>query len=128
MRKFLANILLSALIVPSLLLFAAQPVSAAEPKTPTVAAVVNSQDKPDPQSSEKTNGQSQAARRRSYERETGRRHHPRITKKEMIFLGAIAGTSMGIGAIAGGAKGLAIGTIVGGWAAFAGHVLWNKLR
>jgi len=35
---------------------------------------------------------------------------------------------MGIGAIAGGAHGLAIGTIVGGWAAFGGHYLWNKLH
>ena len=65
--------------------------------------------------------------RRSYERETGRRHHS-ISKKEVIFLGAIVGTSMGIGAIAGGAHGLAIGTIVGGWAAFGGHYLWNKLH
>jgi len=67
------------------------------------------------------------AQRRSYERETGRRHHS-ISKKEVIFLGAIVGTSMGIGAIAGGAHGLAIGTIVGGWAAFGGHYLWNKLH
>ncbi len=68
------------------------------------------------------------AQRRSYERETGHRHHHGITKKEVIFLGAIAGTSMGIGAIAAGAHGLAIGSIVGGWGAFAGHFLWNKLH
>jgi hypothetical protein len=67
------------------------------------------------------------SQRRSYERETGRRH-PRISKKEVVFLAAIAGTSMGIGAIAAGAHGLAIGTIVGGWAAFGGHFLWNKLH
>lgn len=74
-----------------------------------------------------TRPQATSYQRRSYERETGRRHHG-ISKKEVIFLGAIAGTSMGIGAIAAGAHGLAIGTIVGGWGAFAGHFLWNKLH
>jgi hypothetical protein len=74
-----------------------------------------------------TRPQATTAQRRSYERETGRRHHS-ISKKELIFLGAIAGTSMGIGAIAAGAHGLAIGTIVGGWAAFGGHFLWKQLH
>ena len=74
-----------------------------------------------------TRPQPTTVQRRSYERETGRRHHG-ISKKEVIFLSAIAGTSMGIGAIAAGAHGLAIGTIVGGWAAFGGHFLWNKLH
>lgn len=69
------------------------------------------------------------AERRSYEREVrGRRHHHRISKKEWIFLGAVAGTSMGIGALAGGAHGLAIGAIVGGWGAFAAHKFYHFIR
>jgi hypothetical protein len=43
----------------------------------------------------------------------------------MVFMGAIAGTSMGIGAIAGGGTGLAIGALVGGWGAYAGHRFWH---
>jgi hypothetical protein len=74
-----------------------------------------------------TQPQRTTAQRRSYERETGRHHHG-ISKKEWIFLGAIAGTSMGIGAIAAGAHGLAIGAIAGGWGAFAGHFIWHKLH
>jgi hypothetical protein len=45
-----------------------------------------------------------------------------------VLLAGIAGTSMGIGALAGGAKGLAIGAIVGGWGASAGHRLWSWIR
>ncbi len=78
--------------------------------------------------SEQPSQNQSAARRRSYEREVGRRHSSGISKKEMLFLAGIAGTSMGIGAIAGGAKGLAIGSIVGGWGAYAGHRLWKKIR
>jgi hypothetical protein len=70
-----------------------------------------------------------ASQRRSYERETrGRRRHSGISKKEVAFMAAIAGTSMGIGALAAGAKGLAIGAIVGGWGAYAGHRMWNWIR
>jgi len=43
-------------------------------------------------------------------------------------MAAIAGTSMGIGALAGGGRGLAIRAIVGGWGAYAGHRLWNWIR
>lgn len=79
--------------------------------------------------SEQPSQQNQSrARRRSYEREVGRRHSSAMSKKEMLFLAGVAGTSMGIGAIAGGAKGLAIGSIVGGWGAYAGHRLWKKIR
>jgi len=61
---------------------------------------------------------------RSYAPEVHRRRS-RISKGEVVFMGAIAGTSMGIGAIAGGGVGLAIGAIVGGWGAYAGHRLWH---
>lgn len=70
-----------------------------------------------------------ASRQRSFERETrGRRRLGGISKKEVVFMAAIAGTSMGIGALAAGAKGVAIGAIVGGWGAYAGHRLWNWVR
>ncbi len=70
-----------------------------------------------------------ASQRRSYERETrGRRRHSGISKKEVAFMAAIAGTSMGIGALAAGGQGLAIGAIVGGWGAYAGHRLWRWVR
>ena len=68
-----------------------------------------------------------STQRRSYERETGRRHH-RISKNEWIFMGAIAGSSMGIGALAAGAHGVAIGAIAGGWGAYVGHLFWKKLH
>jgi hypothetical protein len=81
-------------------------------------------------------GQSNAApqrretrrQRRSYERETRGRRHSHISKGEKVFLVSIVGTSMGIGALAGGPKGLAIGAIVGGWGAYAGHKLWHWIR
>ena len=86
-----------------------------------------------PQSSPTTPAQgSHAAARRvphpSYQQGAHSRRHPKISKKEVAFMAAIAGTSMGIGALAGGGKGLAIGAIVGGWAAYAGHRLWKWLR
>ena len=76
---------------------------------------------------EATSGQSRASRR-LYARETRRHHHHHITKGEIAFMAAIVGTSMGIGALAGGGRGLAIGAIVGGWGAYAGHRLWNWIR
>jgi hypothetical protein len=69
-----------------------------------------------------------ARERRSYERETQTRHHHRITRDEVIFLAAVAATPMGIGALAGGARGLAIGSIVGGWGAYGAHHLWKHLH
>ena len=66
---------------------------------------------------------------RSYERETHPRHRSRhISKGEVIFMAGIAGTSMGIGAIAAGGTGLAIGAIVGGWGAYAGHRIWHWVK
>ena len=62
---------------------------------------------------------------RSYEREVRPRHRRHISKGEVIFMAGIAGTSMGIGALAGGGTGLAIGAIVGGWGAYAGHRIWH---
>ena len=69
-----------------------------------------------------------AAQRRSYEREVRGRRRSGISKKEVAMMAAFAGTSMGIGALAGGAKGLAIGALVGGWGAYVGHRLWRWIR
>ena len=35
---------------------------------------------------------------------------------------------MGIGGLAGGGIGLAVGAIVGGWGAYATHKLWHWLK
>jgi len=69
------------------------------------------------------------AHARSYQRETrARSHRSGISKKEVVFLGAIAGTSMGIGALAAGGEGVAIGAIAGGWGAYVGHRIWKWVR
>ncbi len=81
----------------------------------------------EPQTSQSTYRQSRASRR-SYARETRRNHRHHITKGEIAFMAGIAGTSMGIGVLAGGGTGLAIGAIVGGWGAYVSHRLWNKIK
>lgn len=63
--------------------------------------------------------------RQSYAQETQPRRRRRISKGEVVFMAGIAGTSMGIGAIAGGGVGLAIGAIVGGWGAYVGHRIYH---
>ena len=70
------------------------------------------------------------AQRQSYEREVRprRRRSTKISKGEIAFMAGIAGTSMGIGAIAAGGEGLAIGAIVGGWGAYVGHRIWNRVK
>ena len=65
---------------------------------------------------------------RSYAREVHSRRKHRISKGEVIFMAGVAGTSMGIGAIAGGGMGLAIGAIVGGWGAYASHRMWHWIN
>ena len=118
-RKQILTLMLAASFILSANLPAQQAaVKAPTASTPPQAAQAN-------QTPESTRPQ---PARRSYERETNPRRHSRISKKEVAFMAAIAGTSMGIGALAGGAHGLAIGAIVGGWGAFAGHWLWNRLR
>jgi len=99
----------------------------AQQDTPPPAASAPAQTVVQPYPSQPTSGQSRASRR-SYARESRSHHHHHITKGEIAFMAAIAGTSMGIGALAGGGRGLAIGAIVGGWGAYAGHRLWNRIR
>ncbi len=70
----------------------------------------------------------QTRRSRSYARETQQKRHTGISKGEKVFLVSVVGTSMGIGALAGGPKGLAIGAIVGGWGAYAAHRMWHWIK
>jgi hypothetical protein len=128
-RKFLVAILTLGLTAPGALLAQEtktrtpginppDPPAAAEPARPAAQAQTPQTVRPQPTE----------ARQRSYEREVHPRRHRGISKKEWLFLGAVAGTSMGIGAIAGGAQGLAIGSIVGGWSAFVAHKFWHHIR
>lgn len=130
-RKFLVTILMAGLMTPGALLAQEKqtktpkinppdPPASAQPARPAAQEQAPQTVRPQPAS--------QRANQRSYERETRTRRHRGISKKEWLFLGAVAGTSMGIGAIAAGAHGLAIGAIVGGWSAFAAHKLWHFIR
>jgi hypothetical protein len=124
-RKLTALLTCLALMTPGFLPIGRQSQQALAQTTPTgtnPSQEVN-QSQPVPQ----RRYYQSSGERRSYQRETRTRHHC-ITKQEVIFLAAVAGTPMGIGAIAGGAQGLAIGSIVGGWAAFGGHHLWKHLH
>lgn len=125
-RKFLVTILTLGLVIPGALLAQQKNLQTARVIPPdSPAAARPAQQAETPQSARP---QPTRATQRSYEREVRPRRHSGISKQEWLFLGAVAGTPMGIGAIAGGAHGLAIGSIVGGWSAFAAHKLWNKVR
>jgi hypothetical protein len=128
MKATLGSMLALSLVTTGLLL-AQQPSPShgISPKA-TVAAAASSQGQGDVQPAPSSRSGTHA-RSHSYRREVStRRRHSSISKEEKIFLVAIAGTSMGIGALAGGPKGLAIGAIVGGWGAYAGHRLWHWIR
>ncbi len=128
-RKLFAVILTLGLILPELILAQQKPAKTIQPNADPPAAAQPSQPAAQTETPQPVRPQAPTtAQRRSYEREVhGRRHHG-ISKKEWIFLGAVAGTSMGIGALAGGAHGLAIGAIVGGWGAFAAHKFYHFIR
>jgi hypothetical protein len=124
-KKLIAILTCVALLTPGFLPIGHQSQQAMAQTTPTESNQPQtvSQD----QSAPPRHYYQSSRERRSYQRETRTRHH-RITKQEVIFLAAVAGTPMGIGAIAGGAHGLAIGSIVGGWAAFGAHRLWKHIQ
>ncbi len=129
-QKTISAILTLALLVPELVMAQGTgPVTTVRPQPPastsTVAQTTESPQsvRPQPQSQRRSYQQ-----RRSYERETRGRRRRGISKEEKIFLVAVAGSSMGIGALAGGPEGLAIGAIVGGWSAYAAHRLWGWIR
>ena len=121
-RKFLTSVLCSALLSAPLL----AATDAAEASAKNAATVVKTAQRPTatPQDQAATNTTRPTSSSRAYARETHRRHSG-VSRNEAIFMGAVAGTSMGIGAIAGGGVGLAIGAIVGGWGAYASHRLWH---
>ncbi len=121
MRKMLGAVLISNLLLPWA--FAAgQNTGQTPPASSTALAQANS----DPAPGAQTARPQPRARQHSYQRET--RTSEGISKKEKVFMGAIAGTSLAIGAIAGGGKGLAIGAIVGGWGAYLGHRVWKWVK
>jgi hypothetical protein len=119
-QKILTLVLATSFVLPLNLPAQQAAVKAPAASTPPQIAQAN-------QTPQAARPQSKRAQR-SYERETKPRHHSRISKKEVAFMAAIAGTSMGIGALAGGAKGLAIGSIVGGWGAYVGHRFWKWIH
>jgi hypothetical protein len=127
-RRLLASMLCLMLIPLAIPVAAGQ---AAAPRPKLAAAVT----RPVPSAATPQTQQPTSVRpmsttqRRSYEREVRPRRHSRhISKGEIIFMAGIAGTSMGIGALAGGGTGLAIGAIVGGWGAYAGHRIWHWVK
>jgi hypothetical protein len=101
-RKAFAQLLLVSLILPgaalaqqakkSTAMMVARPEASPEASAPAKVA-----ESPQQPQSVRPNSQ---IRTRSNEREAERRHHSRMSKHEKIFLVAIAGTSMGIGALA----------------------------
>jgi hypothetical protein len=126
-KKFFAATLALSLVLPEVLLAqqATTPVAAANPPAAATAA-------PPQSSGESQNPQSvrpqSTSQQHAYQREVRPHHRQRISKGEVVFMAGIAGTSMGIGALAGGATGLAIGAIVGGWGAYLGHRIWNWVK
>lgn len=128
-KKFLIAVLTLGLVMPEIFIAQQRPTRAVNPSNSPAAAQPSAPAAQDTQTPQTERPQAPTnAQRRSYERETrGRRHHG-ISKKEWVFMGAVAGTSMGIGALAGGAHGLAIGAIVGGWGAYAAHRMWHWIR
>jgi hypothetical protein len=133
MRKILAAVLISNLLLPWA--FAAgqntgqtPPASSTALQAQANSGVLQAQTNSDPaQQGAQTTRPQARARERSYQRET-RGTSQGISKKEKLFMVAIAGTSMAIGAIAGGGEGLAIGAIVGGWGAYLGHRVWKWVK
>jgi len=129
-QKTMSAILILTLLVSEVLM--AQPatpqVPAVRPQPSAASAAPAASPAQGPTQDAQTVRPQPASTRRSYERETRPRRRSGISKKEVVVLAGIAGTSMGIGALAGGAKGLAIGAIVGGWGAYAGHRLWRWIR
>ncbi len=127
-RKLLVTILAASLLLPGAFWAGQNTRQTASANSPASPSASGAQQASAQAQQPQTAPARPQARRRSYERETNGRQRSGISKKEKVFLAAIAGTSMGIGAIAGGGKGLAIGAIVGGWAAYAGHRFWKWIK
>lgn len=128
-RRIFAALLALALVVPPVSVGETQPTAGTRAVQPSATASAPSAAPAVSDESAAAAPQRSRAARRSYARETRahRRHH-RISKGEVAMMGAVAGTSLSIGALAGGGTGLAIGAIVGGWGAYAVHRLWRHLH
>jgi hypothetical protein len=127
-RRLFIGMLCLALIAPAILV-AETPGASTAAKDPMTSAQQPKPSAASPQDQQPSSARpGSTTRRRSYERQVQPRRHSPISRKEAAFMGAIAGTSMGIGAIAGGGTGLAIGAIVGGWGAYVGHRLWHRIN
>lgn len=120
-RKAMASVLAAALLLPAISVARPQ----ADSGTPSGSSATAASS---PQYRNRTTvlRRSRAVRRSSYQEAGPRRHH--VSKGEVAMMAAVAGTSMGIGAIAGGGTGLAIGALVGGWGAYAVHRLWRHIH
>ena len=126
--RLLIGTLCLTLIAPSLLT-AQGPDAGPAGKKPGSSLVASSTPAGAPQGQQPSNVRPNSTpQQRSYEREVYPRHRRHISKGEVVFMAGIAGTSMGIGALAGGGTGLAVGAIVGGWGAYAGHRIWHWLN
>lgn len=124
-RSILIVTLCLTLLVPSLL-GADGPDAGPAAKKPASSLTASNTPAAAPQDQQPTTVRpNSTAQQRSYEREVRPRHRRHISKGEIVFMAGIAGTSMGIGALAGGGAGLAIGAIVGGWGAYVGHRIWH---
>jgi hypothetical protein len=121
-RKALATVLVAALLVPAMAV--AQPQTDGSTTSDSSGVLASGR-----QRRSRTNAvrRSRTVRRSAEEEGTVRRRH-HISKGEVAMMAAVAGTSMGIGAIAAGGTGLAIGALVGGWSAYAVHRLWRHIR
>lgn len=125
-RSLLGGVLCLTLVVPNLLLAsgsdvkqtAPSPYSSVPAKSPSAA----------PPGQQPSDVRPNSPPQRGYTHTSYRRHRRHISRGEVLFMAGIAGTSMGIGAIAGGGTGLAIGAIVGGWGAYAGHRIWHWVQ
>ena len=118
-RKILVLVTILALMTPSVLPISQRMLAQDNPAPqPTVA---QNQAAPPPQ-------YQSARERRSYERETTTRRHYHITKGEVLTLATVAAVPMGIGAVAAGGRGLAIGAIVAGPSTVAAHYIWKHFH
>lgn len=91
---------------------------------PTVAAAMAASAAP--AGAPQTSRPQPAARTREDRHGEPRRRNSGISKRDVIFIAAIAGTSMGIGAIAAGGKGVAIGAMAGGWGGYLANLIRKR--
>ncbi|HEV2351384.1 MAG TPA: hypothetical protein VG028_16230 [Terriglobia bacterium] len=121
-RKLLVLISCIALMTPSVLPISQRMLAQDNPaQSAPQPSVAQDQAAPPPQ-------YQSARERRSYVRETRTRRHYHITKGEVLTLATVAAVPMGIGAVAAGGRGLAIGAIIAGPSTIAAHYIWKHFH